>query len=65
MTLKLPPEQNQAALVWLNFIKSKLTVDTLNDGSRDVDLVSKEIVIADTRFVDEPVNKISNVFTSI
>ncbi|CAD1471583.1 unnamed protein product, partial [Heterotrigona itama] len=65
VTVKLHPNHNIAALACINFIKSRLTLDSLNDGSQDIDLVSQEILITDMRFQDEPVDKQSNVFTSI
>ncbi|XP_012135558.1 vacuolar protein sorting 13D isoform X2 [Megachile rotundata] len=65
VTVKLHPNHNIAALACVNFIKSRLTLDSLSDGSQDIDLVSQEILITDMRFQDEPVNKQSNVFTSI
>lgn len=37
-------------LACVNFIKSKLLVDSLSDGAQDIDLVSQEILIKDTRF---------------
>ncbi|XP_076758070.1 vacuolar protein sorting 13D isoform X2 [Xylocopa sonorina] len=65
VTVKLHPNHNIAALACINFIKSRLTLDSLSDGSQDIDLVSQEILITDMRFQDEPANKQSNVFTSI
>ncbi|XP_043510419.1 vacuolar protein sorting-associated protein 13D isoform X1 [Frieseomelitta varia] len=65
VTVKLHPNHNIAALACINFIKSRLTLDSLSDGSQDIDLVSQEILITDMRFQDEPVDKQSNVFTSI
>ncbi|XP_071874811.1 vacuolar protein sorting 13D isoform X1 [Bombus fervidus] len=65
VTVKLHPNHNIAALACINFIKSRLTLDSLSDGSQDIDLVSQEILIMDMRFQDEPANKQSNVFTSI
>ncbi|XP_033219342.1 vacuolar protein sorting-associated protein 13D isoform X2 [Belonocnema kinseyi] len=65
VTLKLRPHHGIAALACVNFIKSKLTLDSLSDGSQDIDLVSQEILVTDTRFQDEPVNRRSNVFTAI
>ncbi|XP_076684056.1 vacuolar protein sorting 13D isoform X4 [Andrena cerasifolii] len=65
VTVKLHPNHNIAALACINFIKSRLTLDSLSDGSQDVDLVSQEILITDMRFQDEPAHKQSNVFTSI
>lgn len=57
--------EGESSLACINFIKSRLTVETYSDRSQDVDLVSQEILITDTRFQDEPVNKRSNVFTNI
>ncbi|KZC09178.1 Vacuolar protein sorting-associated protein 13D [Dufourea novaeangliae] len=65
VTVKLHPNHNIAALACINFIKSRLTLDSLSDGSQDIDLVSQEILITDTRFQDEPASRQSNVFTSI
>ncbi|XP_016844832.1 vacuolar protein sorting-associated protein 13D isoform X2 [Nasonia vitripennis] len=65
VTLKLHPHHGIAALACVNFIKSRLILDSLSDGSQDIDLVSREILVTDTRFQDEPVNRRSNVFTSI
>ncbi|XP_020712491.2 intermembrane lipid transfer protein Vps13D isoform X3 [Athalia rosae] len=65
VTVALHPNHELAALACVNFIKSRLTLDSLSDGSQDIDLVSQEILVTDTRFQDEPVNHRSNVFTSI
>ncbi|XP_053983789.1 intermembrane lipid transfer protein Vps13D isoform X2 [Hylaeus volcanicus] len=65
VTVKLHPNHNIAALACINFIKSRLTLDSLSDGSQDIDLVSQEILITDMRFQDEPASSQSNVFTSI
>ncbi|XP_078044296.1 vacuolar protein sorting 13D isoform X1 [Augochlora pura] len=65
VTVKLHPNHNIAALACINFIKSRLTLDSLSDGSQDIDLVSQEILITDTRFQDEPSSMQSNVFTGI
>lgn len=65
VTLKLHPHHGVAALACVNFIKSRLILDTLSDGSQNIDLVSREILVTDTRFQNEPVNRRSNVFTSI
>ncbi|KAL6436334.1 hypothetical protein ACFW04_004699 [Cataglyphis niger] len=63
--VKLHPSHNIAALACINFIKSRLTLDSLSDGSQDIDLVSQEILIMDTRFQNEPVDRQCNVFTRI
>ncbi|XP_053697242.1 intermembrane lipid transfer protein Vps13D [Sabethes cyaneus] len=53
-------------LACINFIKSKLLVDSLSDGAQDIDLVSQEILIKDTRS-DEPSSRdeMRNVFSNI
>ncbi|XP_020286741.1 vacuolar protein sorting-associated protein 13D isoform X3 [Pseudomyrmex gracilis] len=65
VTVKLHPSHNIAALACINFIKSRLTLDSLSDGSQDIDLVSQEILVTDTRFQHEPANRRCNVFTQI
>ncbi|XP_012530446.2 vacuolar protein sorting-associated protein 13D isoform X2 [Monomorium pharaonis] len=65
VTVKLHPSHNIAALACINFIKSRLTLDSLSDGSQDIDLVSQEILIMDTRFQNEPIDRQCNVFTHI
>ncbi|KAG7167042.1 Vacuolar protein sorting-associated protein 13D-like 2, partial [Homarus americanus] len=52
-------------LACINFISSRLTYENFSDYSKDVDLVSQEILISDTRFEGFPVNKRSNIFTNI
>ncbi|XP_065089816.1 intermembrane lipid transfer protein Vps13D isoform X2 [Ochlerotatus camptorhynchus] len=53
-------------LACVNFIKSKLLVDSLSDGAQDIDLVSQEILIKDTRFErTKSQNEIRNVFPDI
>ena len=49
----------------VNFIKSRLIFEGFSDGSKDVDLVSQEILLSDLRFEDFPANKRSNVFPQI
>lgn len=49
---------NTTSLACVNFIKSTLTVDSYSDGSQDIDLVSQEILITDTR-------NCGNVFSNI
>ena len=43
--------------------RSRLIYESFSDSSRDVDLVSQEILLSDLRFVDCAANKRSNVFT--
>ncbi|XP_071526978.1 intermembrane lipid transfer protein VPS13D [Panulirus ornatus] len=52
-------------LACVNFISSRFTFESFSDDSKDVDLVSQEILISDTRFKGFPVNKRSNIFTNI
>lgn len=52
-------------LAKFDFIKSCLSLETYSDFSRDIDLISHEIRISDTRYKDAPVNNRPNVFTSI
>ena len=57
--------QRERALARINFFKSRLIYESFSDASRDVDLVSQEILLSDLRFVDCAANKRSNVFTQI
>lgn len=56
---------NSAPLACVNFIKSRLIIENFSNFCQDIDLVSQEILIRDTRFEDAPANKRSNVFTDI
>lgn len=56
-------ESNNDSLACINFIKSTLKVDSKNDGSQDIDLISHEILITDTRKWLQ--NETTNVFTNI
>ena len=56
---------SERALARINFFKSRLIYESFSDSSRDVDLVSQEILLSDLRFVDCAANKKSNVFTQI
>uniref|UniRef100_A0AAG5DF63 UBA domain-containing protein n=1 Tax=Anopheles atroparvus TaxID=41427 RepID=A0AAG5DF63_ANOAO len=44
-------ESHTKPLACVNFIKSKLLVDCFSDGAQDIDLVSQEIQLIDTRFL--------------
>lgn len=46
-------------LASIHFIRSKLTVENFSDGAQDVDLLSQEIVVIDTR------RNVDNAFTDI
>ncbi|KAK8735874.1 hypothetical protein OTU49_017439, partial [Cherax quadricarinatus] len=67
LELESSVEENNicSPLACINFISSKLTYESFSDESKDVDLVSQEILISDTRFEGFPVNKRSNIFTNI
>ena len=60
-----PPAQQCSGLARINFIKSRLVYESFSDFSKDVDLVSQEILLTDTRFSDLPVNQRANVFSCI
>ncbi len=59
------PKEKEKALARINFFRSRLIYESFSDSSRDVDLVSQEILLSDLRFVDCPANKRSNVFAQI
>ena len=65
VSLKQKPEAGPLACV--NFIKSTLKVDSKSDGSQDIDLISQEILITDTRSWGRAneINPVVNVFTNI
>lgn len=58
-----------AALACINFIKSSLKIDMFSDGSQDIDLVSQEILVTDSRFTKAPAARTQfqqrNVFMNI
>ncbi|KAM7310382.1 vacuolar protein sorting-associated protein 13D isoform X1 [Ixodes scapularis] len=56
---------SEAALAKIDLIRSRLTLECYSDQSHDIDLVSHEIRVSDTRFKDAPVNNRPNVFTNI
>ena len=55
----------ESSLACINFIKSSLIVECFSDGAQDVDLVSQEILVNDTRFLDGKKGDIKNVFPNI
>ncbi|GBP32066.1 Vacuolar protein sorting-associated protein 13D [Eumeta japonica] len=65
VTVKLEPEHGVSSLACINFIKSRLLVETYSDFSQDIDLVSQEILVSDTRYQLEPANRRGNVFSHI
>ncbi|XP_053625592.1 intermembrane lipid transfer protein Vps13D isoform X2 [Plodia interpunctella] len=63
--VQLQSEHGASSLACINFIKSRLLVETYCDLSQDIDLVSQEILVSDTRFTSEPANRRGNVFSHI
>lgn len=77
------PSESEAdsSLACINFIKSSLKIDIYSDNSQDIDLVSQEILVTDSRFVNKcdvvetatgasssnPIleNRTKNVFTNV
>lgn len=65
VTLRLlHSHSTNSSLACINFIKSHLTIETFSNLCQDIDLVSQEILIMDTRFHGTD-QKQSNVFTNI
>ena len=60
-----PPFRQMSGLARINFIKSRLVYESFSDFSKDVDLVSQEILLTDTRYTDLPANQRANVFSCI
>ena len=58
----MPDRSSGPVLARINFFKSRLILESFSDSSRDIDLVSQEILLSDLRFAAFPVNKRSNVF---
>ena len=59
------PFKQMSGLARVNFIKSRLVYESFSDFSKDVDLVSQEILLTDTRYTDLPANQRANVFSCI
>ena len=53
LTSHATPKQSQQSLARLDFIRSRLSFESYSDQSKDIDLVSHEIVVSDTRFTGE------------
>lgn len=65
VTLRLlHSHSTKSPLACINFIKSHLTIETFSNLCQDIDLVSQEILIMDTRFHGSD-QKQNNVFTNI
>ncbi|KAL3268817.1 hypothetical protein HHI36_007913 [Cryptolaemus montrouzieri] len=65
VTLRLRENIQSPPFTCINFIKSRLTVETFSNLSQDIDLVSQEILVMDTRFDHSPGGEPPNVFTNI
>ena len=53
------------ALARVSLVRSALTYESFSDGSRDVDLVSQDILLHDLRYSHLPMNKRPSVFPQI
>ncbi|KAJ6645642.1 Vacuolar protein sorting-associated protein 13D [Pseudolycoriella hygida] len=56
---------NNPSLACINFIKSSLKIDSFSDGSQDIDLVSQEILVIDSRYANANKDEQKNVFSNI
>ncbi|KAK9889536.1 hypothetical protein WA026_006891 [Henosepilachna vigintioctopunctata] len=65
VTLRLRENVTSPPLTCINFIKSRLTVETFSNLCQDIDLVSQEILVMDTRYDQSPGVEPPNVFTNI
>ncbi|GAB6019931.1 hypothetical protein CHUAL_001462 [Chamberlinius hualienensis] len=63
--VQLDCNTQEAHLAQINFISSELTYRSTSSGSSEVDLVSREILVSDTRFCSYPANNRPNVFCNI
>lgn len=57
--------QDENPLARVSLVRSVLTFESFSDGSRDVDLVSQDILLNDLRFEHLPMNKRPSVFPQI
>ena len=67
-----PLATDSISLACINFIKSSLNIDSFSDSSQDIDLVSQEILITDSRYakgkatqVEAPTNCFTNILQPI
>ena len=58
-------DDKKVLLARVSFVHSVLTYESFSDSSRDVDLVSREILLNDVRYTDLPMNKRPSVFPHI
>ncbi|XP_050345761.1 intermembrane lipid transfer protein Vps13D [Nymphalis io] len=63
--VELRGPRNAPPLACINFIKSRLVLEAYSDLAQDIDLVSQEILVSDTRYAAEPANRRGNVFSHI
>ncbi|KAB0794994.1 hypothetical protein PPYR_11833 [Photinus pyralis] len=63
--LRLQIKHDTSPLARINFIKSRLIVESYSNLSQDVDLVSQEVVVIDTRSQGSSLNQYSNIYTNI
>jgi len=55
----------EVSLARFDFMRSRLLFESRTDGSKDIDLVSHEIKVHDTRYRDNPANVRPNIFSEI
>ncbi|XP_048240313.1 vacuolar protein sorting-associated protein 13D-like isoform X2 [Haliotis rufescens] len=65
MTHDQGPSCPEVSLAKMDFIHSQLSYESFSDNTKDIDLVSHEIVVVDTRFKTQPMNARPNVFVSV
>ncbi|XP_071113916.1 intermembrane lipid transfer protein VPS13D-like [Haliotis cracherodii] len=65
MTHHQGPSCPEVSLAKMDFIHSQLSYESFSDNTKDIDLVSHEIVVVDTRFKTQPMNARPNVFVSV
>ena len=58
-------QDNGGTLGRISLVRSALTYESFSDGSRDIDLVSQDILLHDLRFDHLPMNKRPNVYSQI
>lgn len=58
-------EQNEEKLARIDFVSSNLSIESFTDSSKDIDLVSQEIRVIDTRFEHLDKSNRPNIFINI
>ncbi|KAG1679362.1 Vacuolar protein sorting-associated protein 13D [Nymphon striatum] len=56
---------SDSCLAQIDLIRSRLACQSYSDQSKEIDLVSQEILISDTRFRDSPANSRPNIYVNI